>query len=53
MAVKEAEWIQASGAAASGSDQEELELDAEDWHCLACDKNFKSEKALVNHERYL
>ena len=50
--VEEAEWI--NQAPQEGSEEEEeLGSIPDDIYCPICDKVFKTQNALVNHERYI
>ena len=48
--MQEADWIQQAAQEAS-QDEEEEELIPNEFYCAVCDKSFKSQKALANHER--
>ena len=48
--MPEADWLQHSAQEAS-QDEEEEESIPDDFYCPVCDKSFKSQKALANHER--
>ncbi|KAK9866465.1 hypothetical protein WJX84_009080 [Apatococcus fuscideae] len=47
----EADWIRESEAAADGYTSEDEAEQSDQYECVACDKIFKSEKALTNHTR--
>lgn len=46
--VQEADWIQQAG---QQEEEEEELIPLDDFYCPLCDKSFKSQKALANHER--
>ena len=48
--VQEAEWIRQGGEEPTQEEEEEESI-PDDFYCLLCDKSFKSQKALANHER--
>jgi len=48
--VQEAEWIRQGGEEATQEEEEEESI-PDDFYCPLCDKSFKSQKALANHER--
>jgi len=48
--VQEAEWIRQGGEEANQEEEEEESI-PDDFYCPLCDKSFKSQKALANHER--
>lgn len=48
---QEPDWVQTSGPQLSDIDESEDEGQFIDWQCVACNKIFRSEKALANHER--
>ena len=48
--VQEADWIQ-QGSQQGEQQEEEEESIPDDFYCPLCDKSFKSQKALANHER--
>ena len=48
----EADWIRESEAAADGYTSEDEAEQSDQYECVACDKIFKSEKALTNHTRW-
>ena len=48
---EEAQWAQMDAEEDGASDSGE-ELVEDDLYCVACDKLFRSENALANHERY-
>lgn len=48
--VQEAEWIRHGGEEAAQEEEEEESI-PDDFYCPVCDKSFKSDKALANHER--
>lgn len=50
-AYVEADWIRESEAAADDCTSEDEAAHLEQFECVACDKIFKSEKALTNHTR--
>lgn len=50
-AYVEADWIRESEAAADDYTSEDEAAHVEQFECVACDKIFKSEKALTNHTR--
>ena len=50
--VQEAEWIRHGGEEAAQEEEEEESI-PDDFYCPVCDKPFKSNKALANHERYV
>ncbi|KAK9822025.1 hypothetical protein WJX74_001541 [Apatococcus lobatus] len=50
-AYVEADWIRESEAAADDYTSEDEVTHLEQFECVACDKIFKSEKALTNHTR--
>lgn len=50
-AYVEADWIRESEAAADDYTSEDEAAYLEQFECVACDKIFKSEKALTNHTR--
>lgn len=33
------------------SEEDEDDGDLKDWHCVVCNKTFRSEAAMANHER--
>lgn len=47
--VQEADWIQQEAEQQEEEEEEPIPLD--DFYCPVCDKSFKSQKALANHER--
>ena len=49
--VEEAEWIHQAPQEGS-EEEEELGSIPDDIYCPVCDKAFKTQNALVNHERY-
>jgi hypothetical protein len=48
--VQDAEWIRQGGEEATQEEEEEESI-PDDFYCPLCDKSFKSQKALANHER--
>lgn len=48
---KEAAWLAAEEAGSSGSEADLQEEELHTFYCMACDKHFKSERALQNHSR--
>ena len=50
-AYVEADWIQESETLEVEASSDEEAEQAEQLECVACDKIFKSEKALANHAR--
>lgn len=50
MDVQDAEWIREGGEEATQEEEEEESI-PDDFYCPLCDKSFKSQKALANHER--
>lgn len=48
--MQEAEWIRQGGEEPTQEEEEEESI-PDDFYCLLCDKSFKSQKALANHER--
>ncbi len=48
--MQEAEWIRQGGEEATHEEEEEESI-PDDFYCPLCDKSFKSQKALANHER--
>ena len=52
---EEADWIRNSEAPRADDDEEEGgddDEDADEFYCVACDKRFRSDKQLKNHERW-
>lgn len=50
--VQEADWIQQAGQDTEQQEEEDEEdIPLDDFYCPVCDKSFKSQKALANHER--
>ena len=49
--VQEADWILQDGQEDEQQEEEEEAIPLDDFYCPVCDKSFKSQKALVNHER--
>lgn len=45
--------VTASDQRADSDDESEEAQELVDWQCVICDKLFRSEKALANHERCL
>lgn len=48
--MQEAGWIRQGGEEAIQEVEEEESI-PDDFYCPLCDKSFKSQKALANHER--
>lgn len=48
--VQEADWLLQGGEEANQEEEEEESI-PDDLYCPLCDKSFKSQKALANHER--
>ena len=48
--MQEAEWIRQGGEEVTQEEEEEESI-PDDFYCPLCDKSFKSQKALANHER--
>lgn len=48
--MQEAEWVRHGGEEAAQEEEEEESI-PDDFYCPVCDKSFKSNKALANHER--
>ena len=49
--VQEADWIQQPSQHPEQEEEEEEPIPVDDFYCPLCDKSFKSQKALANHER--
>lgn len=49
--VQEADWIQQPSHHPEQEEEEEEPIPLDDFYCPLCDKSFKSQKALANHER--
>lgn len=49
--VQEADWIQQPSQHPDQEEEEEEPIPLDDFYCPLCDKSFKSQKALANHER--
>lgn len=53
-ALQEAEWLREAeegGDLLSGEESDEEAEEVQVFLCVVCDKEFKSEKSLANHER--
>jgi len=48
--VQEADWIR-QGGQQTAQEEEEEESIPDNFYCILCNKSFKSQKALANHER--
>lgn len=49
--VQEADWLQAGQDTEQQEEEEQEDIPLDDFYCPVCDKSFKSQKALANHER--
>ena len=49
MEYEEPDWVRAADAGSCSSEGDAFMED--ELHCIACDKFFKSDKALANHKR--
>ena len=50
---EEAAWAQAAAEAVSDEEVEQAEALPDELYCLACDKTFRTENALANHQKFV